>query len=427
MSLQVQTTPGIPEASPTDTAEVESSLANAAAAIDPDNAGENDETVCIELNFKAFSDHSPPTRHARREARSTDPSIQDFADQALELAALRAELKRLTRDYDALQQAVRVRDLRLQVLQEQLASLRGQTRNATREAPETQSQRLASTADVAKAAIDATQTVAALALKLADIAAKPADAPKLADTAAKPADATKPADAIAKPAETALKLAQTAAKPAELAAKPAEIAAKPAEIAAKPAVVAAKPAAVVAKPADAVPKPVVVTPPTAAPAPLAPAAAQVAAAPPRVVPSLTESLVVSEAPVTQPSSTVELPAPSIDATTPIPELPVPASETSVVRIARIRQLVPLDHHGDAIALTREIMTVGRTRDNDICIPSRAVSRDHARLVMSARSVTVFDMGSANGCFVNDEPFKRHKLREGDVLRIGDRSYRYTSE
>jgi hypothetical protein len=30
--------------------------------------------------------------------RVSDPSVQDFADQALELAALRAELKRLTRD-----------------------------------------------------------------------------------------------------------------------------------------------------------------------------------------------------------------------------------------------------------------------------------------------------------------------------------------
>ena len=178
MSLQDQTTPGAPQAT-TDTAEIESSLANAAAAIDPRNAGENDETVSIELNFKAFSDHSPPTRHARRVANYTDPSVQDFADQALELAALRAELKRLTRDYDALQQAVRVRDLRLQLLQDQLASLRGQARNATREAPETQSQRLASTADVAKAATDATQTVAALALKLADASARPAGAPPM--------------------------------------------------------------------------------------------------------------------------------------------------------------------------------------------------------------------------------------------------------
>ena len=69
----------------------------------------------------------------------------------------------------------------------------------------------------------------------------------------------------------------------------------------------------------------------------------------------------------------------------------------------------------------------RTRDHDICIPSRAISRDHARLVVSARSVTVIDMHSANGCFVNDEPVKRHKLRESDVLRIGDRSYRFASD
>jgi len=78
-------------------------------------------------------------------------------------------------------------------------------------------------------------------------------------------------------------------------------------------------------------------------------------------------------------------------------------------------------------LSRDIMTIGRARENDICIPSNGVSRDHARLLMNARSVTIVDMGSANGCFVNDEPVKRHKLHEGDVLRIGDRSFRFVND
>lgn len=75
-------------------------------------------------------------------------------------------------------------------------------------------------------------------------------------------------------------------------------------------------------------------------------------------------------------------------------------------------------------LAREIMTIGRTRGNDICIPSGGVSRDHARLLVTPRSVTIVDMNSANGCFVNDEPISKHRLRDGDVLRIGDRSYRF---
>src|SRR5262245_51667802 len=78
------------------------------------------ETVSIELNFNAFADDTPPTQHARRIARSTDPSVQDFADQILELATLRMELKRLTRECDALRHAVRQRDVRLQSLQEKL-------------------------------------------------------------------------------------------------------------------------------------------------------------------------------------------------------------------------------------------------------------------------------------------------------------------
>jgi pSer/pThr/pTyr-binding forkhead associated (FHA) protein len=38
-------------------------------------------------------------------------------------------------------------------------------------------------------------------------------------------------------------------------------------------------------------------------------------------------------------------------------------------------------------------------------------------------VTIIDMDSGNGCFVNAERVNKCRLREGDVLTIGDRSYR----
>jgi hypothetical protein len=47
---------------------------------------ETDGTVSIELNFKAFADDVPIHRHAKRTSSYGDPSIQDFADQALEHA-----------------------------------------------------------------------------------------------------------------------------------------------------------------------------------------------------------------------------------------------------------------------------------------------------------------------------------------------------
>jgi two-component system, NtrC family, sensor kinase len=77
-----------------------------------------------------------------------------------------------------------------------------------------------------------------------------------------------------------------------------------------------------------------------------------------------------------------------------------------------------------IALSREIVTIGRTRGNDICIPSRAVSRDHARLLVTRSRVTLVNVSGTNGCFVNDEPVKRHSLSDGDQIRIGDRCFQF---
>ena len=51
---------------------------------------ETDGTISIELNFKAFADNVPTSQHAKRAPSHGDPSLQDFADQALEFAALRA-------------------------------------------------------------------------------------------------------------------------------------------------------------------------------------------------------------------------------------------------------------------------------------------------------------------------------------------------
>jgi FHA domain len=264
------------------------------------------ETIAIELNFNAFADNVPPTQHAKRVASNSDPSVQDFADQALELAALRAELKRLTRDYDAVRHTLRLRDMRLQTMQEELSAARTQLRSMTRQPTEGQSQ------------------------------------------------------------------------PAAITGESAPENRRPAE--------------------------------------------QVGTSPVRETPPPVEAPVAHEL-----SSTLLLPALQAQAPAVAPETTSATREVQVLPLAPRRQLVPLNHDGEAVTLSRDIITIGRTRENDICIASRAVSRDHARLLMNPRSVTIVDMNSANGCFVNDQPVKKQKLRDGDVLRIGDRSYRFTHD
>jgi hypothetical protein len=215
------------------------------APMDSAAASEEAGTVSIELNFKAFADNVPLSQHARRAPSHGDPSVQDFADQALELAALRAELKRLAHDYEILQQQAVVREARLDALRSELTTTRLQLREALRRQPQEEN-----------------------SVEIATIALESA-----------------------------------------------------------------------------------------------------------------------------------------------PAMP---------------QLIPVDRPDSPVDLSRDVITIGRTPNSDFCIDSTAVSRDHARLLVASGNVTLVDASSTNGCFVNDQRVKRHRLRDGDLVRIGDRSFRFAS-
>lgn len=63
-------------------------------------------------------------------------------------------------------------------------------------------------------------------------------------------------------------------------------------------------------------------------------------------------------------------------------------------------------------------TIGRASNNDICIPNKHVSRQHAVITYRDGVFVISDLSSANGTFVNDlqltEPFP---LASGDVIRL----------
>lgn len=67
---------------------------------------------------------------------------------------------------------------------------------------------------------------------------------------------------------------------------------------------------------------------------------------------------------------------------------------------------------------RATMTVGRSQDCDICIPSEEISRHHARLHLVPDGVMVEDTGSANGTYVNDQRIVAQTLlKAGGELRM----------
>lgn len=63
-------------------------------------------------------------------------------------------------------------------------------------------------------------------------------------------------------------------------------------------------------------------------------------------------------------------------------------------------------------------TIGRSPHNEICIPERHVSREHAVINFRDGIFMITDLNSANGTFVNDrklsDPFP---LADGDVIRL----------
>jgi hypothetical protein len=63
------------------------------------------------------------------------------------------------------------------------------------------------------------------------------------------------------------------------------------------------------------------------------------------------------------------------------------------------------------------MTIGRQSDCGIPIQAEEISRQHARLQVTAEGVMVEDLGSANGTWINDKRVHTGMLLPGDELRL----------
>ena len=72
-----------------------------------------------------------------------------------------------------------------------------------------------------------------------------------------------------------------------------------------------------------------------------------------------------------------------------------------------------------ISLVAKRMTLGRHKDNDICIDHDTVSRHHAVINYSHDGYNIEDCGSTNGLLVNDKQRNKHKLKHRDIVKIGE--------
>jgi len=75
--------------------------------------------------------------------------------------------------------------------------------------------------------------------------------------------------------------------------------------------------------------------------------------------------------------------------------------------------------GKKLRLHHEMTVVGRRRDCNLCIPSSEVSRRHCLLHFHDGYLTVEDLKSINGTFLNDQEIvERSVVYPGDRLGIG---------
>jgi hypothetical protein len=66
---------------------------------------------------------------------------------------------------------------------------------------------------------------------------------------------------------------------------------------------------------------------------------------------------------------------------------------------------------------REIV-IGRSSDLDMVLVEDMVSRKHAKIMTYDQTVSIQDLGSTNGTFVNGEKVRRVDLKDGDRILIG---------
>jgi DNA-binding CsgD family transcriptional regulator len=78
-----------------------------------------------------------------------------------------------------------------------------------------------------------------------------------------------------------------------------------------------------------------------------------------------------------------------------------------------------------IALAVGKQTLGRVGTCQLVVPHKSVSRQHAQFVVTRRSVTVTDLGSRHGTFVNGVRLDGAtvSVRVGDELRFGGVTFR----
>ena len=89
-------------------------------------------------------------------------------------------------------------------------------------------------------------------------------------------------------------------------------------------------------------------------------------------------------------------------------------------MAGIPKLIVLSEQlrGKSFELTKDLHTVGRSDERDICIKDPTISTYHCEFIRNGNSYTLRDNNSTNGTRVNNVPVSEQALQNSDILQIG---------
>ena len=107
---------------------------------------------------------------------------------------------------------------------------------------------------------------------------------------------------------------------------------------------------------------------------------------------------------------------------PLQDLPG-SSDNATIRLGDIGEHAVLvirsgDLTGCRFTLSKDITQIGRHQESDILLDDITVSRRHAEVVRTSKSLIIRDLGSLNGTYVNQSRVDEFALQHGDELQIG---------
>jgi pSer/pThr/pTyr-binding forkhead associated (FHA) protein len=80
-----------------------------------------------------------------------------------------------------------------------------------------------------------------------------------------------------------------------------------------------------------------------------------------------------------------------------------------------------------VQLTKDRTTLGRRPYNDIVIDNLAVSGEHAVIQLAGNEVSLEDLNSTNGTYINGKAVKKQPLVNNDTIEIGKYKIKYVNE